>query len=263
VTPATGGAAAPMVRVVDVHKQYGDHEVLRGVSVDVRMGEKIAIIGPSGAGKSTLLRCINYLERPQRGHVYLEGALVGEREERGHYVPISEHDLAPTRAKMGMVFQRFNLFPHLTALQNVAISPCRVLGLSSAEADNRALELLEKVGLSDKAHAFPEKLSGGQQQRVAIARALAMRPKVMLFDEATSALDPELIGEVLQVIRTLAGEGMTMLIVTHEMQFAEDVADRVLFMDHGVIVEEGEPHVIFKAPRHERTRAFLRAVLQR
>jgi len=252
-----------MVRVVDVHKLYGDHEVLRGVSVDVAMGEKIAIIGPSGAGKSTLLRCINYLERPQRGHVYLDGALVGERQEGGRYTPVSERELAPTRAKMGMVFQRFNLFPHLTALQNVAVGPYRVLGLPRADADARALELLEKVGLSGKAHAFPEKLSGGQQQRVAIARALAIRPKVMLFDEATSALDPELIGEVLQVIRTLAREGMTMLIVTHEMQFAEDVADRVLFMDDGVIVEEGAPHVIFRAPRHERTRAFLRAVLQR
>jgi polar amino acid transport system ATP-binding protein len=263
MTPSNGEPTTPMVRVVDLHKQYGEHEVLRGVSVDVAKGEKIAIIGPSGAGKSTLLRCVNYLERPQRGHVYLDGALVGERQAHGRHTPMSERDLAPARAKMGMVFQRFNLFPHLTALQNVAISPCRVLGLPRGEADARALELLDKVGLREKAHAFPEKLSGGQQQRVAIARALAMRPKVMLFDEATSALDPELIGEVLQVIRTLAAEGMTMLIVTHEMQFAEDVADRVLFMDHGVIVEEGQPHVIFKAPQHERTRAFLRAVLQR
>jgi ABC-type polar amino acid transport system ATPase subunit len=260
---ANGRSAPPMVRVVDLHKHYGGHEVLRGVSVDVARGEKIAIIGPSGAGKSTLLRCINYLERPQRGHVYLEGALIGERDEGRRYAPLSERELAPARAKIGMVFQRFNLFPHLTALQNIAISPCRVLGLPPAEADARALELLEKVGLAGKAHAFPEKLSGGQQQRVAIARALAMRPKVMLFDEATSALDPELIGEVLQVIRTLAREGMTMLIVTHEMQFAEDVADRVLFMDEGVIVEEGAPHVMFRAPRHERTRSFLKAVLER
>jgi polar amino acid transport system ATP-binding protein len=259
----TDRPASPMVRVVDLHKQFGDHEVLRGVSVDVGMGEKIAIIGPSGAGKSTLLRCINYLERPQRGHVFLDGVLVGERQTNGHYVQMTEHDLAPIRAQMGMVFQRFNLFPHLTALQNIAISPRRVLGLPRADAEARAQELLDKVGLSGKAHAFPEKLSGGQQQRVAIARALAMQPKVMLFDEATSALDPELIGEVLEVIRTLAREGMTMLIVTHEMHFAEDVADRVLFMDDGVIVEEGVPHVIFRAPQHERTRAFLRAVLQR
>ena len=258
-----GRDSTPMVRVVDLHKQYGDHEVLRGVSVDVAMGEKIAIIGPSGAGKSTLLRCINYLERPQRGHVYLDGALVGERQQNGSYAQMTERDLAPLRAQMGMVFQRFNLFPHLTALQNIAISPQRVLGLPKAQAETRARELLDKVGLSGKADAFPERLSGGQQQRVAIARALAMRPKLMLFDEATSALDPELIGEVLEVIRTLAREGMTMLIVTHEMHFAEDVADRVLFMDDGVIVEEGGPHVIFRAPEHERTRAFLRAVLQR
>jgi ABC-type polar amino acid transport system ATPase subunit len=263
MTPSARRDSPTMVRVVDLHKQYGDHEVLRGVSVDVAMGEKIAIIGPSGAGKSTLLRCINYLERPQRGHVYLDGTLVGERQENGHYAQMSERDLAPIRAQMGMVFQRFNLFPHLTALQNVAISPQRVLGLPKADAEARAQELLDKVGLSGKTHAFPEKLSGGQQQRVAIARALAMRPKLMLFDEATSALDPELIGEVLEVIRTLAREGMTMLIVTHEMHFAEDVADRVLFMDDGIIVEEGGPHVIFRAPQHERTRAFLRAVLQR
>ena len=242
-----------MIELVDVHKRFGEHEVLKGISGRVDRGEVVCIIGPSGSGKSTLLRCINALETHDAGEIHVDG----RRVDRGH---ASIHAI---RTQVAMVFQRFNLFPHLTALQNVAISPCRVLGLPRGEADARALELLDKVGLREKAHAFPEKLSGGQQQRVAIARALAMRPKVMLFDEATSALDPELIGEVLQVIRTLAAEGMTMLIVTHEMQFAEDVADRVLFMDHGVIVEEGQPHVIFKAPQHERTRAFLRAVLQR
>ncbi len=254
---------APMVSVVDLHKRYGDHEVLKGVSLDVAAGEKVAIIGPSGAGKSTLLRCINYLERPQQGHVYLDGELVGERCRNGSFQPMSERELARIRAEIGMVFQRFNLFPHLTALENVAIGPYRVLGRPKAEAERLALALLEKVGMGAKAHAFPEKLSGGQQQRVAIARALAMRPKVMLFDEATSALDPELIGEVLQVMRQLAAEGMTMLIVTHEMQFAEDVADRVIFMDDGMIVEAGEPHIMFRAPLQERTRSFLRTVLER
>src|SRR5579884_2979249 len=239
-----------MVSVVDLHKRYGDHEVLKGVSLDVATGEKVAIIGPSGAGKSTLLRCINYLERPQQGHVYLDGELVGERCRNGSFQPMSERELARIRAEIGMVFQRFNLFPHLTALENVAIGPYRVLGRPKAEAERLALALLEK-------------LSGGQQQRVAIARALAMRPKVMLFDEATSALDPELIGEVLQVMRQLAAEGMTMLIVTHEMQFAEDVADRVIFMDDGMIVEAGEPHIMFRAPLQERTRSFLRTVLER
>ena len=253
----------PMVTVVDLHKRYGDHEVLKGVSLDVAAGEKIVIIGPSGAGKSTLLRCINHLERPQRGHVYLDGDLVGERPRHGGHAPMTERELAATRAKIGMVFQRFNLFPHLTALENVAVGPYRVVGLTKVEAEELARGLLAKVGLAAKADSFPEKLSGGQQQRVAIARALAMHPKVMLFDEATSALDPELIGEVLQVIRQLAAEGMTMLIVTHEMQFAEDVADRVVFMDDGVIVEEGRPHVIFRTPQHERTRVFLRAVLAR
>ena len=250
-----------MVRVENLHKRYGDHEVLHGVNMEVRTGEKVVIIGPSGAGKSTLLRCINFLERPQPGHIYLDGHS-SESGATAVYVHVSERDLAATRAQIGMVFQRFNLFPHLTALENVAIGPAGCWA-SRRRRRSPARVLLEKVGLSAKANAYPEKLSGGQQQRVAIARALAMQPKLMLFDEATSALDPELIGEVLQVIRQLASEGMTMLIVTHEMQFAEDVADRVVFMDDGVIVEEGEPHLMFSSPPQERTRSFLRAVLER
>ena len=224
-----------MVRVVDVHKLYGDHEVLRGVSVDVAMGEKIAIIGPSGAGKSTLLRCINYLERPQRGHVYLDGALVGERQEGGRYTPVSERELAPTRAKMGMVFQRFNLFPHLTALQNVAVGPYRVLGLPRAEADALALELLEKVGLSGKAHAFPEKLSGGQQQRVAIARALVNSPKLLLADEPTGALDSHTSQELIELLKELNRDGMTILLVTHEPEVARHASRIVRFQDGRIL----------------------------
>jgi polar amino acid transport system ATP-binding protein len=254
---------APMLRVVDLHKHYGNLEVLKGVSVDIEPGEKVVLIGPSGAGKSTLLRCINFLERPSAGHIYLDGQLVGERLSNGGYVHVGEHELAVSRARIGMVFQRFNLFPHLTVLENVAIGPLRVLDKSKAEAERIAIALIEKVGLSTKRDAFPERLSGGQQQRVAIARALAMQPSLMLFDEPTSALDPELIGEVLQVIRQLAAEGMTMLIVTHEVQFAEDVADRVIFVDDGVIVEEGSPGVMFRMPGHSRTRSFLRAVLER
>jgi polar amino acid transport system ATP-binding protein len=254
---------APMLRVVDLHKRFGNLEVLKGVSVDIEPGEKVVLIGPSGAGKSTLLRCINFLERPSAGHIYLDGQLVGERLSNGGHLHVGEHELAVARARIGMVFQRFNLFPHLTVLENVAIGPLRALEKSKAEAERIATALIEKVGLSAKRHAFPERLSGGQQQRVAIARALAMQPSLMLFDEPTSALDPELIGEVLQVIRQLAAEGMTMLIVTHEVQFAEDVADRVIFVDDGVIVEEGSPRVMFTTPTHSRTRSFLRAVLER
>jgi ABC-type polar amino acid transport system ATPase subunit len=254
---------APLLQIVDLHKRFGQLEVLTGVSMEVGRGEKVSIIGPSGSGKTTLLRCINYLEKPTAGHIYIDGKLIGEKQVNGSYVHLSDRELAKERQEIGFVFQRFNLFPHLTALENVAIGPYRVLGLTRVEAEEVARGLLAKVGLAAKADSFPEKLSGGQQQRVAIARALAMHPKVMLFDEATSALDPELIGEVLQVIRQLAAEGMTMLIVTHEMQFAEDVADRVVFMDDGVIVEEGRPQVIFRTPQHERTRVFLRAVLAR
>jgi polar amino acid transport system ATP-binding protein len=252
-----------MLRVVDLHKRYGHLEVLKGVSLNVEPGEKVVFIGPSGAGKSTLLRCVNFLEKPTLGHVFLNGELVGERVSNGEYVHVGEHELAAMRARIGIVFQRFNLFPHLSVLENVAIGPYRVLGKTKAEAERVAMVLLEKVGLGAKKNAFPERLSGGQQQRVAIARALAMDPSLMLFDEPTSALDPELIGEVLRVIRQLAAEGMTMLIVTHEVQFAEDVADRVIFVDNGVIVEEGSPRMMFRTPAHSRTRSFLRAVLER
>jgi ABC-type polar amino acid transport system ATPase subunit len=254
---------APKLRIVDLRKRYGHLEVLRGINLEVQWGEKVVLIGPSGAGKSTLLRCINFLEKPSGGHIYLDGELVGERLSNGGYAHLGEHELAVTRARIGMVFQRFNLFPHLSALENVAIGPYRVLSKTKAESERIAAALIDKVGLGAKANAFPERLSGGQQQRVAIARALAMQPSLMLFDEPTSALDPELIGEVLQVIRQLAAEGMTMLIVTHEVNFAEDVADRVLFVDDGVIVEEGSPQAIFRSPRHTRTRSFLRSVLER
>jgi len=253
----------PLVRVVCLHKQFGALEVLRGIDLTVAAGEKLSIIGPSGSGKTTLLRCINWLERPSRGRILIDGQSIGERDVGGRRVEMRDAELARMRARIGMVFQRFNLFPHLTALENVAVGPIKVLRRPAAEARREALALLEKVGLAHKRDVHPDMLSGGQQQRVAIARALAMGPDLMLFDEATSALDPELVGEVLIVIRQLAAEGMTMIIVTHEMQFAEDISDRVIFMDHGQIVEEAPPHAIFRTPEHARTRAFLRAVIDR
>jgi ABC-type polar amino acid transport system ATPase subunit len=254
---------APLLRIFDLHKSFGALEVLKGVTIEVERGEKLSIIGPSGSGKTTLLRCVNYLEKPTSGHVWVDGALIGEKQVNGRYVHLSDRELARERAEIGFVFQRFNLFPHLTALDNVAVAPRRVLGLPRAEAEERAMAMLEKVGLAHKAAQYPERLSGGQQQRVAIARVLAMQPKLMLFDEATSALDPELIGEVLKVIRELANEGRTMLIVTHEIQFAAEVSDRVIFMDGGQIVEQGRPEQMFKHPAQERTRAFLRQILER
>jgi polar amino acid transport system ATP-binding protein len=253
----------PLLRIVDLHKSFGPLEVLQGVSIDVARGEKLSIIGPSGSGKTTLLRCVNYLEKPTSGHVYVDGTLIGEKQAGDKFVHLSDRELARERAEIGFVFQRFNLFPHLSALDNVTVAPRRVLGMTRAEAEERAMAMLEKVGLAHKAKEYPERLSGGQQQRVAIARVLAMQPKLMLFDEATSALDPELIGEVLKVMRELAAEGRTMLIVTHEIQFAAEVSDRVIFMDGGRIVEEGPPAEIFKNPAHERTRAFLRQILER
>ena len=253
----------PLLRIVDLHKSFGALEVLKGVSIEVARGEKLSIIGPSGSGKTTLLRCINYLEKPTSGHVYVDGTLIGEKQVNGRFVHLSDRELARERAEIGFVFQRFNLFPHLTALDNVAVAPRRVLGMPKLEADGRATAMLEKVGLAHKANEYPERLSGGQQQRVAIARALAMQPKLMLFDEATSALDPELIGEVLRVMRELANEGRTMLIVTHEIQFAAEVSDRVIFMDGGQIVEEGPPERILRQPAHERTQVFLRQILER
>src|SRR4051794_893618 len=228
--------ARPLLTIADLHKRFGELEVLSGIDLDVRRGEKVSIIGPSGSGKTTLLRCINYLEKPSGGHIYIDGKLIGEKKAGDRYTLLSDRELAKERQEIGFVFQRFNLFPHLTALGNVTVAPQKVLGLSREEAEKRGREMLEKVGLGHKINEYPERLSGGQQQRVAIARVLAMQPKLMLFDEATSALDPELIGEVLRVMRQLAEEGRTMVIVTHEIQFAGEVSDRVIFMDQGKIV---------------------------
>ncbi|HLZ22981.1 MAG TPA: amino acid ABC transporter ATP-binding protein [Ktedonobacterales bacterium] len=259
---ALSNGAVPMVDARDVHKSFHHNEVLRGVSMRVRKGEVVCIIGPSGSGKTTFLRCINHLEKINSGRIYVEGHLIGYRElPDGRIVEDSEKNIAQLRAEIGMVFQRFNLFPHMTALQNIMEAPCQVKGIASDQMEGKARALLKKVGLEYKADAYPARLSGGQQQRVAIARALAMDPKLMLFDEATSALDPELVGEVLKVMRQLAEEGMTMVVVTHEMGFAREVADRVIFMDGGVIVEEGQPAQIFSAPQQERTQSFLRKVL--
>ena len=242
----------------------GAVNVLDNLDLDIAEGEKVAIIGPSGSGKTTILRLLMTLERYESGTIEVGGELLGLRRQGDRLIPDTEAHLRQVRKQIGMVFQHFNLFPHMTALQNVIEAPIRVLRLSRAEAEARARDLFAMVGLQEKAASYPRHLSGGQQQRVAIARALAMRPRIMLFDEVTSALDPELVGEVLQVIRRLAKEsGMTMLIVTHEMSFARDVADRIIFMEKGRIVEEGEPGVIFREPRSERTRAFLKAVLER
>jgi polar amino acid transport system ATP-binding protein len=244
-----------------VHKRFGRLEVLRGVSFDVAKGEVVVIAGPSGSGKSTLLRCINHLEALNKGRIYVDGQPVGYREVKGKFVEKSEREVARMRASIGMVFQRFNLFPHLTALGNVIDAPVHVRKMGRSEALEAGLAMLEKVGLGDKLHAYPAQLSGGQQQRVAIARALAMEPKVMLFDEPTSALDPELVGEVLEVMKSLARDGMTMIVVTHEMGFAREVADRVMLMDEGIIIEEGPPAQFFNSPRHERTKLFLSKIL--
>ncbi|HET8604760.1 MAG TPA: amino acid ABC transporter ATP-binding protein [Marmoricola sp.] len=240
-----------MVQVDDLHKRFGDLEVLKGIDVEVDEREVVCLIGPSGSGKSTLLRCLNHLEKFDQGHVTI----------CGHDLTGSRTDLNAVRRDVGMVFQSFNVFPHMLVIDNLTLAPTKVLKLSKREARERGMALLEKVGLVDKAGVYPTKLSGGQQQRVAIARALAMQPKVMLFDEPTSALDPETVGEVLGVMKTLADEGMTMVVVTHEMGFAREVADRVLFMDNGVVVEQGPPKQIFEDPRHERTRAFLSKIL--
>ncbi len=243
-------AAAPPIEIEDLHKSFGELEVLRGIDLSVTTGEVICIIGPSGSGKSTLLRCVNLLEVPTAGRVLIEG----------YDITDPETDVDEVRAKIGMVFQQFNLFPHLTVLKNLTIAQRKVLGRSSDEAVSVAEAMLSRVGLADKRDEYPIRLSGGQQQRVAIARSLCMNPDMMLFDEPTSALDPELIGEVLDVMRALADEGMTMLVVTHEMGFAKQVADRVLFIDEGVIQEQGPPREVLENPKNERTRRFLRAV---
>lgn len=248
-----------MVEIRDLHKHFGPLEVLKGIDIEVANGEVLVIIGPSGSGKSTLLRCINYLEEPTSGEIYVDNTLVNDRSLK--HKAFQEH-LNRTRCKMGMVFQQFNLFPHMTVLENVIESPIHVLRQDRPTAISKAEELLEMVGLAAKRDNYPATLSGGQQQRVAIARALAMEPSVMLFDEVTSALDPELVGEVLRVMETLAREGMTMLVVTHEMGFAEKMADRVVFMADGYVVEDAPPHEMFTNPQHERTKQFLAEVLK-
>ncbi len=246
-----------MVHAEKIVKRFGNLTVLNGVDLSVKRGQVVVIIGPSGSGKTTMLRCINHLEKIDSGRIYVDGQLVGYREVNGRLVEDREENVARIRSCIGFVFQRFNLFPHMTALENIIEAPIHVLGQSREEVTQRAYGLLAKVGLSEKANAFPHKLSGGQQQRVAIARALAMNPKLMLFDEATSALDPELVGDVLKVMRQLAEEGMTMAVVTHEMGFARDVADHVIFMDKSVIVEQGTPEQVFEHTQNERTRNFL------
>ena len=250
-----------MIRCQDVHKRFSRLEVLRGVSCDIEKGEVVVIAGPSGSGKSTLLRCINHLERVDKGRIYVDGQPVGYREVNGKFVEKSEREVAKMRASIGMVFQRFNLFPQLTVLGNVIDAPIHVRKIGRSQAIEAGKEMLHKVGLGDKLDSYPAQLSGGQQQRVAIARALAMEPKVMLFDEPTSALDPELVGEVLEAMKSLARDGMTMIVVTHEMGFAREVADRVMLIDSGVIVEEGRPDEFFTNPSHERTKLFLSKIL--
>ncbi len=251
----------PMVQAIGVSKRFGHIEVLKGVDLTIARGEVACLLGPSGAGKSTFLRCINHLEKINEGELLVDGEFVGYRERGGKLYELNERHIARKRREIGMVFQHFNLFPHMTALQNTIEAPIQVNGEAKAEATERAQALLKRVGLSDKEDAYPAELSGGQQQRVAIARALAMRPKLMLFDEPTSALDPELVGEVLDVMRGLADSGMTMIVVTHEIGFAREVADSVVFMANGRVVETGTPEAVFGNPQHERTRGFLSKVL--
>ena len=239
-----------MIQITDLHKSFGDLQVLRGVNLDIAEKEVVVIIGPSGSGKSTLLRCINYLEEPTGGSIVIDG------------IPLTgEANINEIRKEVGMVFQRFNLFPHMTVLQNLMLAPMKVRGIAKTEAEKTARAYLQKVGLEDKANSYPDQLSGGQQQRVAIARALCMKPKALLFDEPTSALDPEMVNEVLDVMKELANEGMTMVVVTHEMGFAREVGDRVVFVDGGVIQEEGSPEEIFQHAQCERTRSFLSKIL--
>ena len=267
ILEAVGGAPARagdyVVQATDVEKWFGSHQVLKGISLNVKRGEVVVIVGPSGSGKTTFIRCINHLEKIQNGRIFVNGELIGYRERNGRLVEDSERNIARQRCEIGMVFQRFNLFPHLTALGNIIEAPVHVRGVLRGEAVETARALLSRVGLADKADAYPAQLSGGQQQRVAIARALAMRPSLMLFDEATSALDPEMIGEVLEVMKELAREGMTMIAVTHEMGFAREVADRVVMMDDGRIVEDTPPDRFFTAPSSDRSKAFLARIIRR
>ena len=251
----------PMVAAEEVHKHFGRLEVLKGITLEVARGQVFCIVGPSGSGKSTFLRCINHLEKVDGGRLSVDGELVGYRQHGDKLYELKEREIAAKREQIGMVFQRFNLFPHMTVLDNVIEAPIRVKGAARKGSVEHAKELLERVGLADKHAAYPNHLSGGQQQRVAIARALAMRPKLMLFDEPTSALDPELVGEVLDVMRQLADDGMTMVVVTHEMGFAREVGDQLVFMDQGVVVEAGSPREVLTNPQHERTKSFLAKVL--
>jgi polar amino acid transport system ATP-binding protein len=254
-------SAPVMVRAEAVHKRFGRHEVLKGIDLEVAAGEVMCLLGPSGSGKSTFLRCINHLEKINSGRLSVDGELVGYRPAGEKLHELRESEVARKRAEIGMVFQHFNLFGHMTALENVTCAPIHVKRVPREQARTLACELLDRVGLADKHDAYPAQLSGGQKQRVAIARALAMEPKLMLFDEPTSALDPELVGEVLEAMKQLAGEGMTMIVVTHEMGFAREVADNLVFMDGGVVVEAGPPQDVLVNPRHERTKVFLSKVL--
>jgi len=240
-----------VIKVIDLHKYFGDLEVLKGINTEIKKGEVVCVIGPSGSGKSTFLRCLNLLEIPTKGEILINGVSLTDNMK----------NLDELRKNVGMVFQQFNLFPHMKVIDNITLAPIKVLKMNKEEAVSRAMELLGKVGLTDKANVYPSKLSGGQKQRVAIARAMAMNPDIMLFDEPTSALDPEMVGEVLEVIKALAYEGMTMVIVTHEMGFAREVSDRILFMDEGIIYEEGKPSEIFNNPQRPRTKEFLSKVL--
>ncbi|MGW6034949.1 amino acid ABC transporter ATP-binding protein [Gordonia terrae] len=256
-----GGSPTPMVVADRVCKSFGSVQVLKGISLEVARGEVLCLIGPSGSGKSTFLRCVNHLEVVNAGRLYVDGDLIGYRERSGKLYEMSAKDAATQRRDIGMVFQHFNLFPHRTALENVIEAPMQVKRQSRSEAVDKARYLLDRVGLSTRADAYPAQLSGGQQQRVAIARALAMDPKLMLFDEPTSALDPELVGDVLKVMRELAASGMTMMVVTHEMGFAREVADQLVFMDGGVVVERGDPREVLSDPKEQRTRVFLSKLL--
>ncbi|MDP9903584.1 amino acid ABC transporter ATP-binding protein [Arthrobacter bambusae] len=251
----------PLVRIEGLHKYYGQHHVLRGIDLTVNQGEVSVVIGPSGSGKSTMLRCVNLLETISAGRISVGDQLIGYREVNGRLHDLKVKEIAAQRREIGMVFQRFNLFPHKTALYNVMEAPVQVKGKSKGDAKKAALELLDRVGLADRANHYPAQLSGGQQQRVAIARALAMEPELMLFDEPTSALDPELVGDVLNVMKDLAKSGMTMIVVTHEIGFAREVGDRLTFMDGGVVVESGDPREIIANPQHARTKEFLSRVL--
>ncbi|ROR42170.1 amino acid ABC transporter ATP-binding protein [Kitasatospora cineracea] len=256
--PASGQV---LVKAEGVRKSYGPLEVLKGIDLEVRAGEVFCLVGPSGSGKSTFLRCINHLEKINAGRLSVDGNLVGYREKGGRLHELKDSEVALQRRDIGMVFQRFNLFPHMTVVENIIEAPVQVKGTGKAAAKEKARELLARVGLADKADNYPAQLSGGQQQRVAIARALAMEPKLMLFDEPTSALDPELVGDVLDVMRQLARDGMTMIVVTHEMAFAREVGDALVFMDGGVVVESGHPRDVLTNPQHDRTKAFLSRVL--